>query len=102
MIGIVSRTARALALGLVSLGVLAPAATARVSLVATGTPELMLLVITTRQVAARLALPGLIFGDDGDDRITGDRGRDRIFGGPATTRRSATSTTTGSTADQTA
>src|SRR4051812_4827729 len=50
--------ARALLVGVVALLALAPAAAARVALVATGTPEVVLLDITTRDVAARVALPG--------------------------------------------
>ena len=51
-------SARALLVGVVALLALAPGAAARVTLVATGTPELVFLDITTREVAARLALPG--------------------------------------------
>ena len=52
------RWERALLVAAVALLGLAPAAAARVTLVATGTPELVLLDVTTREVAARLALPG--------------------------------------------
>jgi Ca2+-binding RTX toxin-like protein len=52
------RWGRALLVGVVALLASAPAAVARVALVATGTPQLVLLDITTRDVAARLPLPG--------------------------------------------
>jgi Ca2+-binding RTX toxin-like protein len=52
------RGGRALLVGVVALLALAPGAAARVALVATGTPELVLLDITTHAVAARIPLPG--------------------------------------------
>jgi Ca2+-binding RTX toxin-like protein len=50
--------ARILLLALVALGVAAPAASARVALLATGAPDVALLDVATSQIARRVALPG--------------------------------------------